>query len=125
MTTHPIAARFEADIAAAADLAALDAVRVAALAFAVLYAFALVAWPFIVADPAAMEGETPWLYYICTVATTAAVVALPTPIAAGYTIVVPAIYGVIRLLPAGGGSPPRLDHTTWTSLGFGGHFLSL
>ncbi len=52
------------------------AVRVAALAFAVLYAFALVAWPFIVADPAAMEGETPWLYYICTVATTAAVVAL-------------------------------------------------
>ena len=84
------------------------AVRVAALAFAVLYAFALVAWPFIVADPAAMEGETPWLYYICTVATTAAVVALPTPIAAGYTIVVPALYGVIRLLPAGGGVPPLL-----------------
>ena len=71
-----------------------------------LYVFALVAWPFIVADPAALEGETPWLYYLCTVATTAAVVALPTPFAAGYTIVVPAIYGVIRLLPAGGGAAP-------------------
>ena len=51
------------------------AVRGAALAFALLYVAALVAWPFLVADPAAMQGQAPWLYYICTVATTAAVVA--------------------------------------------------
>jgi signal transduction histidine kinase len=84
------------------------AVRAAALTFAVLYVFALLVWPSIVADPAAMEGQTPWLYYICTVATTAAVVALSVPLATGYTIIVPAIYGVIRLLPAGGAAVPLL-----------------
>ncbi len=84
------------------------AVRGAALAFALLYAVALVAWPFLVADPAQLDGTEPWLYYIGTVATTAAVVALPAPVATGYTIVVPATYGVIRLLPAGGAVDPLL-----------------
>ncbi|WP_448003804.1 sensor histidine kinase [Agromyces bauzanensis] len=84
------------------------AVRGAALAFAVLYAVTLAAWPFLIDDPAALDGGTPWLYYICTVATTAAVVALPAPVATAYTIVVPATYGVIRLLPAGGGAVPLL-----------------
>ncbi|KRE26022.1 sensor histidine kinase [Agromyces sp. Soil535] len=84
------------------------AVRGAALAFAVIYALALVAWPFLVVDPAALEGQAPWLYYLCTVATTAAVVALAAPLATAYTIVVPAVYGVIRLLPAGGGAVPLL-----------------
>ena len=55
--------------------------RGAALAFAALYATALIAWPILVDDPAALDGEAPWLYYLCTVATTAAVVALPTSIA--------------------------------------------
>jgi len=82
--------------------------RGAALAFAALYATALIAWPILVDDPAALNGDAPWLYYLCTVATTAAVVALPTPIATGYTIIVPSIYGVIRLLPAGGGAVPLL-----------------
>ncbi|MFD4423018.1 sensor histidine kinase [Agromyces sp. NPDC058484] len=84
------------------------AVRGAALAFAVLYAAALVAWPLLVDDPAALDGEAPWLYYLCTVATTAAVVAVPAPVATGYTTVVPAVYGVIRLLPAGGAAVPLL-----------------
>ena len=82
------------------------AVRGATLTFAALYALALVAWPFLVADPAAMDGRTPWLYYLCTVATTAAVIALPTPLATAYTIIVPALYGVIRVLPAGGAVGP-------------------
>ncbi|WP_173922235.1 sensor histidine kinase [Agromyces sp. Marseille-P2726] len=84
------------------------AVRGAALVFAVLYAAALVAWPFLVSDPALLEDEAPWLYYICTVATTAAVVAVSAPIATGYTLVVPAIYGLVRLLPAGGAVDPLL-----------------
>ena len=84
------------------------AVRAAALAFAALYAAALVAWPFLVARPEALDGGQPWLYYLCTVATTAAVVAVPTPAAAAYTVVVPTIYGVIRLLPAGGAAVPLL-----------------
>lgn len=84
------------------------AVRGVALTFAVLYALALAAWPFLVDAPAALHGGAPWLYYICTVATAAAVVALPVPVATGYTIVVPAAYGVIRQLPAGGGAVPLL-----------------
>lgn len=78
------------------------AVRTACLAFAGLYVAALLAWPFLVAEPQAIEESAPWLYYVCTVATTAAVVAVPAVWATAYTILVPAIYGGIRLLPAGG-----------------------
>ena len=84
------------------------AVRGAALAFAALYAVALAAWPFLIDDVASLDGGTPWLYYLCTVATAAAVVALPVPAATAYTLVVPAAYGVIRLLPAGGEAVPLL-----------------
>ena len=92
---------------AVASIAKL-AVRGAAFAFAALYVLALLAWPFLVTDPAVLAGQTPWLYYICTVATTAAVVALPAPVATVYTLIVPMIYGVIRLLPAGGEADPLL-----------------
>jgi hypothetical protein len=37
------------------------AVRGAALAFALLYAVALVAWPFLVADPAQLAATEPWI----------------------------------------------------------------
>ncbi|KRC60494.1 hypothetical protein ASE14_05620 [Agromyces sp. Root81] len=83
-------------------------VRTACLAFAVLYAVALVVWPFLVDVPAALGGSAPWLYYLCTVATTAAVVAVRPIWAAVYTVVVPAIYGVVRFLPAGGDAGPLL-----------------
>ena len=78
------------------------AVRGAALALAGLYALALLVWPLLVVDPAALDGQAPWLYYICTVATAAAVIALPVPGATAYTIAIPIVYGIIRLVPAGG-----------------------
>ncbi|WP_159604487.1 sensor histidine kinase [Agromyces humi] len=78
------------------------AVRGAALVLAGLYALALLVWPLLVVDPAALAGQTPWLYYICTVATAAAVIALPVPGATAYTIAIPIVYGIIRLFPAGG-----------------------
>ena len=84
------------------------AVRTACLAFAGLYAAALLAWPFLVADPAALGGAAPWLYYLCTVATTAAVIALQPLWAAAYTLIVPAVYAAIRLMPAGGEAGPLL-----------------
>lgn len=84
------------------------AVRAACLVFAGFYAVALLVWPLIVSDPEALGGAAPWLYYLCTVATTCAAVALPPVWAAAYTFVVPAIYGVIRATPAGGGAPPLL-----------------
>lgn len=79
------------------------AVRATAATFAALYAVSLLAWPYLVVDPGLMAGETPWLYYLCTVATTAAVIALPPLSAAAYTVAVPVAYGVIRTTPAGGG----------------------
>lgn len=84
------------------------AVNAAAISFAALYALSLVAWPFLVVDTDAMSGEQPWLYYLCTVATTAAVIAAPAVWATAYTLVVPAIYGVLRLTPAGGEVEPLL-----------------
>ena len=95
-------------VAVAVATIAKLAVRGAAFVFAALYALALLVWPFLVADPSAFDDQAPWLYYICTVATTAAVVALPAPVATGYTIIVPMIYGVIRLFPAGGSVDPLL-----------------
>ena len=103
-----MAVLYGAMVAMAVASIAKVAVRSAAFAFALLYVLALIAWPFLVADPAALDGAAPWLYYICTVATTAAVVALPAPVATGYTLIVPAIYGVVRLLPAGGAAPGLL-----------------
>lgn len=92
----------------AIGLAALTrtAMRSAALTFAALYAASIVVWPFVVVDVSVVAGAPPWLYYLCTVATTAAVVALPTPWAAAYTVLVPAMYGVVRLLPTGGSATP-------------------
>lgn len=84
------------------------AVRTACLSFAALYLLALLSWPALVEDTGAMTGQVPWLYFLCTVATTAAVVALPIWWAVAYTVVVPVIYGVIRVLPAGGGVEPLL-----------------
>jgi two-component sensor histidine kinase len=84
------------------------AVRSAALVFAVLYAGAVLAWPLIVVDLSVVADAPPWLYYVCTVATTAAVVALPTSWAIAYTILVPAMYGIVRLTPGGGWVMPSL-----------------
>ncbi|HEU4757883.1 MAG TPA: ATP-binding protein [Agromyces sp.] len=84
------------------------AVRVAALAFATLYVLCLLAWPLLVVDTAGMDGQTPWLYFLCTVATTASVISVPAAPAAAYTIAVPAIYGIVRLSPSGGGAPALL-----------------
>ncbi|MFF2389847.1 sensor histidine kinase [Agromyces sp. NPDC058104] len=84
------------------------AVRAACLVFAGFYVAALAAWPLLVSDPAALDGAVPWLYYLCTVATTCAAVALPPVWAAAYTFIVPAMYGVIRFTPAGGEAPPLL-----------------
>jgi signal transduction histidine kinase len=83
-------------------------VRGVAAAYAVLYVIALASWPVLVDDQAALGGAQPWLYFLCTVATTAAVVAFPVSGAIVYTICVPLLYGVVRLTPAGGEVGPAL-----------------
>ncbi|MFE6963838.1 sensor histidine kinase [Agromyces sp. NPDC057679] len=103
-----MAALFGGIAALAVATVAKVAVRTACLVFAGFYVAALVVWPLLVSDPEALDGAVPWLYYLCTVATTCAVVALPPVWAAAYTFIVPALYGVIRATPSGGQAPPLL-----------------
>jgi len=78
-------------------------VRLANVTFAVAFLLVLVTWPFAVVHPSA---ESPWLYYLITIATAMAAIGLPVPWAAGYLILVPLLYAVIRLTPPGGGLTP-------------------
>jgi signal transduction histidine kinase len=78
-------------------------VRVANVTFAGVFLVVLVTWPFAVIHPSA---DSPWLYYMMTIATAMAAIGLSVPWAAGYLILIPLVYAVIRLTPAGGGLTP-------------------
>lgn len=76
--------------------------RVASVVSA-LYVISLLSWPFLMVDPAAVLDGAPWVWFMCTVATSCAALAFPLFWASAYTVVVPMMYGVLRTLPAGGG----------------------
>lgn len=97
-----MAVLYGAAVIVALATAARIGIRGVAAAYAALYVTALAVWPLLVADPDALGGAQPWLYFICTVATAAAVVAFPLSGAIVYTIAVPLLYGVVRLTPSGG-----------------------
>jgi signal transduction histidine kinase len=78
-------------------------VRVANVTFAVVFLVVLVSWPFAVRHP---STDSPWLYYMITIATAMAAIGLSVRWAAAYLILVPLTYAVIRLTPAGGGISP-------------------
>jgi len=69
-----------------------------------VYVIALITWPFFLADPAVTQTGNHWLYQLTTVATATAAIGFPVRRALAYLIVVPLIYGVIRVTPAGGGA---------------------
>jgi signal transduction histidine kinase len=79
-------------------------IKAATGAGAVIYLLALVSWPFLMRDPNAVLDGKPWLWYVCTVATSYAAIAFPVWWAAAYTVIAPVAYGVIRMLPSGGGA---------------------
>jgi len=83
-------------------------VRPAHLLVSIVYAVALVTWPFFLADPAVPQQGDHWLYQLTTVATATAAIGLRVRGALIYLIVVPLIYGVIRATPQGGGGPWEL-----------------
>lgn len=85
-------------------------VRVTYAAFAIVYLFALVSWPFAVVDLAGAQADMQsyWLYFLLTIATTMASVSLELPIATVYTIGAPVLYGIIRITPPGGSTEPVL-----------------
>lgn len=73
-----------------------------------VYVAALVTWPFFLADPAVTQSGNHWLYQLTTVATATAAIAFSVRRALAYLIIVPIIYGVIRVTPAGGAAPWEL-----------------
>lgn len=78
-------------------------VTVAMLSFSVVYLGIVLSWPFAVVHP---SFDSPWFYYLMTVATATAAMSLSAPSATVYLIAVPTLYAVIRLTAAGGTVPP-------------------
>jgi len=77
--------------------------RIGHVAFAAVYLIALVSWPFAVVDPEQAPSSSYWLYYTLTIATAMATVGLGIRLATAYVVVVPLVYGIIRITPPGGG----------------------
>ena len=75
------------------------------------YLAALIGWPLVVLKPLAVATERPWLWLLCTVATSTAAIAFSTWQATAYLIVTPVVYGLVRITPGGGGG-------TWQSASF-------
>lgn len=79
-------------------------VRAANLYVSVAYLVSLAAWPLVVAAPGAVVADRPWLWILCTVATSTASMALSTWQATIYVFLAPVLYGVVRLTSSGGGA---------------------
>jgi len=82
-------------------------VRSAHALVAVLYLVALQTWPVAVVGNTDTGMTNPWIYYLLTVATASAAIGLPAPIATTYLLVVPIMYGLIRITPDGGNAEPQ------------------
>jgi signal transduction histidine kinase len=83
-------------------------IKVTSGLFAVVYLVALVAWPTLLTTPDSVLDGKPWLWYLCTVATSCAAVSFRLWWAMVYTVLAPLVYGVVRVQPAGGGAEPML-----------------
>jgi len=68
------------------------------------YLLALAGWAFVVEEPLTVATERPWLWLLCTVATSTAAIAFSTWQATAYLIITPLVYGLVRITPAGGGA---------------------
>jgi signal transduction histidine kinase len=81
-------------------------VETAAAFVAISFLVALITWPLAINDPTVVQPQVPWLWYLVTVATSAAAIAFSLWVATGYLFLAPAIYGLIRLTPSGGSADP-------------------
>jgi signal transduction histidine kinase len=78
-------------------------VNVANVAFAAVYLLTLASWPLAVVHP---TTDSPWFYYLMSIATCMAAVGLSVQAATVYLIAVPTVYALLRLTEAGGGLSP-------------------
>ncbi|WP_146071601.1 sensor histidine kinase [Cryobacterium sp. Y62] len=77
-------------------------IRTTAGIVAACYLIALMVWPLVMRDPTVVLDSKPWLWYLCTVATSCAAIAFPLLWAIIYTVVTPVVFGLLRGLPSGG-----------------------
>ncbi|MDH6235920.1 ATP-binding protein [Cryobacterium sp. CG_9.6] len=71
---------------------------------AVFYLMAIAAWPFVIEHTPVDVSDKPWLWYLCTVATSCAAIGFSPRWAAVYTVVAPVAYGIVRMQDSGGGA---------------------
>ncbi|WP_278101003.1 ATP-binding protein [Microbacterium proteolyticum] len=83
--------------------------------FAVLFMVALALWPIatVGGEQSPSPTQNPWIFYLINVATVATVVAFPLSLQIAWTVAAPLLFGVVRLIQAGGRSefllPVALD----------------
>ena len=98
-------------------------VQFANVAFAALFLVVMLSWPFAVVHPTA---DSPWFYYLMTVATGMAAIGLSVQSATVYLIAVPTLYAALRLTEHGGGlSPLKASLDSVYALVLGGAILIL
>lgn len=76
-------------------------VRPAAGVFAIVYVLVLLAWPIATAGVEAPTTDEPWIWYLLNLATLAAVLAFPFPLQIAFTIALPLLFGVVRMIQVG------------------------
>ncbi|MBO0982786.1 sensor histidine kinase [Rathayibacter sp. SD072] len=65
---------------------------------------ALLTWPLAVQPGVA--ADTPWVYYLLTIGTAFCTVVAPLRVVIVYAVLTPVLFGVLRVLPAGGAAEP-------------------
>ncbi|MFK4761291.1 sensor histidine kinase [Microbacterium sp. ZW T5_45] len=76
-------------------------VRVASGAFAVLYTLALAAWPFVIDPARASADRQPWIFFLVNVGVVAAMLAFPLWLQFVCAVILPFVYGYVRLVQGG------------------------
>ena len=85
--------------------------KVASGFFSVSWLLGMASWPLAVNHTPPAVQDRPWLWYLCAVATAAAAVAWPPWLALLALIFAPLCFGLVRILPSGGGAH-------WEQVGF-------
>ena len=69
--------------------------------FALLYPVVLIVWPFVLDGRAVSVSPEPWIWFLINVATAAAVLAFDLPVQIIWTLGIPLLYGLVRLITGG------------------------
>lgn len=77
------------------------ATKVCAAVFAFIFPLALLAWPAATAGRTTSGTDEPWIWYLLNVATVAAVLAFSVPWQIVWAVMIPVMYGIVRIVQVG------------------------